>query len=47
MKNKYEKPMIESEPAFETLAGCSWEDPEDPSCFESPGLNANPQSPHR
>ena len=32
MKKPYEKPMVESEPAFATLSGCS-EDDTDATCL--------------
>jgi hypothetical protein len=43
MKKVYQKPVVDTEPAFETLAGCAHQDPEDPGCYESPGFNINPE----
>lgn len=36
-KREYEKPAIETEPAFETLSGCALLSPFDPTCQPSPG----------
>jgi len=43
IKKGYEKPVVETEPAFETLSGCAKENEQDPPCtFGSLGFLSTP-----